>query len=196
VGKLIISAIIIPTLILVGGVMYVAQKNSQNQTKEADVNVGVVEKPNNQEQSRIIDSTVGWKAYRNEEYGFEIRYPADWLFNKENTSSYGPADFFEIIYAPMYKDSIPIRKSWIDVTIIPASNATGRPTFLKCMQILIVEGTKFCKFKEYFEDHIIITAEAERHGIFFTFRLVAEIKNYSYEEQIFNSIISSIRFTR
>jgi hypothetical protein len=174
--------------------MYVVQKNSQ--TKEADVNVEVVEKPDISRSPQITDPAADWQTYQNKEFGFKIRYPADWLFNKENASSYGPADFFEIIYAPMYKDSIPIRKSWIDVTIIPASNATGRPTFLKCMQILIVEGTKFCKFKEYFEDHIIITAEAERHGIFFTFRLVAEIKNYSYEEQIFNSIISSIRFTR
>jgi len=192
--KFLISTIIISTLILIGGVMYVVQKNSQ--TKEADVNVEVVEKPDISRSPQITDPAADWQTYQNKEFGFEIRYPADWLFNKENTSSYGPADFFEIIYAPMYKDSIPIRKSWIDVTIIPASNATGRPTFLKCMQILIVEGTKFCKFKEYFEDHIIITAEAERHGIFFTFRLVAEIKNYSYEEQIFDSIISSIRFTR
>jgi hypothetical protein len=45
--------------------MYVAQKNSQ--TKEADVNVGVVEKP-----------SLSWKTYQNKMYDFSLSYPPDW----------------------------------------------------------------------------------------------------------------------
>lgn len=37
-----------------------------------------------------LSPTVGWKIYRNEEYGFEFRYPTTWQFREgEHTVQFG-----------------------------------------------------------------------------------------------------------
>jgi hypothetical protein len=60
--------------------MYVAQKNSQNQTKEADVNVGVVEKQD-----------YKWEIYKDKFNRFEFSYPSSengWVKAYEKYNSY------------------------------------------------------------------------------------------------------------
>ncbi|MEA2097726.1 MAG: PsbP-related protein [Patescibacteria group bacterium] len=40
------------------------------------------------EQKAVQDETVDWKTYRNEKYGFKVKYPADW--KEENNRLYSP----------------------------------------------------------------------------------------------------------
>jgi hypothetical protein len=42
------------------------------------------------------DETADWKTYRNEQYGFEIKFPADYVIVKENRTG---ADFYPENYA-------------------------------------------------------------------------------------------------
>lgn len=35
------------------------------------------------EEKEVEDETADWKTYRNEWYGFEIKYPEDWIFNQD-----------------------------------------------------------------------------------------------------------------
>jgi len=34
------------------------------------------------------DETVGWNVYRNEEYGYEVKYPKDWVYKEYNNAIY------------------------------------------------------------------------------------------------------------
>ncbi len=41
--------------------------------------------PQTEIQSQITDETADWKTYRNEEYGFEFKYPTEWVV-RDNSS--------------------------------------------------------------------------------------------------------------
>lgn len=43
------------------------------------------------------DEMVDWKTYRNEEYGFEVRYPANSIFEDRGASVSGEIRFFSTI---------------------------------------------------------------------------------------------------
>ena len=36
-----------------------------------------------EQEKEIVDEAADWKIYQNEEYGFEIKYPKDWIFNTD-----------------------------------------------------------------------------------------------------------------
>ncbi len=71
-----IILIIAGVLVLAGGGFYLYQKsNSKNQNTESPVQ--------NQQQT-AADETANWKTYKNDQYGFEVKYPSDWetkIFN-------------------------------------------------------------------------------------------------------------------
>src|SRR3989344_3791543 len=75
---LIVAAILI---VMVAALVYVVltQKNLST----------VVE---NESQSSSSDETADWKTYRNEEYGFEFRYPEEWTLmdRQSNLIDFGP----------------------------------------------------------------------------------------------------------
>jgi len=39
--------------------------------------------------SAVADPTAGWQAYKNDKYGFEIKYPKNWKFGEDNTTPTG-----------------------------------------------------------------------------------------------------------
>ena len=71
-----IVILIVVVLIVAGGVGYYIYKTSQEQKEQ------------------VVDETADWKVYRNEEYGYEIKYPQDWKTKERSLmSDSGHRDF-------------------------------------------------------------------------------------------------------
>lgn len=88
-----IIAIIVAVVVLIGaGVGYlVVKKRTPITTPET---------PAVSTQETITDETTDWKIYRNEEYGFEFKYPPTWfIFESSNYVNLSDYD----IYAPEYE---------------------------------------------------------------------------------------------
>jgi len=64
---------VIVGLLILGGLVYGGIWFWNDKNKEAVVPTFT---------PRVIDETAGWQTYRNEEYGFGLKYPSDWKFSQ------------------------------------------------------------------------------------------------------------------
>lgn len=79
VKKQLIFILLISTLILNGCNFVVLSENNENE------NV-ILNPPTADEESQENIDTSGWEIYRNEEYGFEFKYPKEWEVFKQAES--------------------------------------------------------------------------------------------------------------
>ena len=83
--KILILAAIFILAALVGGVLWVAKEKSERMALEKQNKERTAQMQNKQDEPKQLDNfgqnsdidTSNWKMYRNEEYGFEVRYPED-----------------------------------------------------------------------------------------------------------------------
>ena len=84
-----IALIIILVILAGGGYFLLSQKSKvESQKEEAKIEQNVVAETQEQtptakvESQAVMEETADWKTYRNEEYGFEFRYPQNWEVNQ------------------------------------------------------------------------------------------------------------------
>jgi hypothetical protein len=65
------------------------------------------------EKLRIEEETANGKAYRNGEYGFELKYPTDWKIREIPSSFLGGGRVSAVYFIPSnYKSPLPIISPW------------------------------------------------------------------------------------
>lgn len=97
---------------------YISIKNGKIQEPYDKVYLGI---PQN---SEIAD----WKTYRNEEYGFEIKYPPDWNFKKypahSTTNSFGLFQPLFLIYKEGPKQAEAYMEAWDEVELLVVATSS------------------------------------------------------------------------
>ncbi len=152
--------------------------------------------------SSIVDETANWKTYKNEKYGFEAKYPKNWVAQDKLPQKPKEAVFSENL--EISNNSLPeIPKFilWInpmgfgllpsDIVYKLASTEEGKLKIINRREIPPKrEGMS------NIDGHIIINSETFKFGqdrYIFMFDFVQGGENY---EPILNQILSTFKFTQ
>jgi hypothetical protein len=128
----------------------------------------------------VTDPTAGWKTYRNEEYGFEFKYPYNWSVTVgQGLDVYlrktGSDDFPEIsINLIQLVSSLDLKNSREETIKIDDENATKTSG----------ESTKLADGSNWFLVRIIVSHNSKTY----------EIQADNFDEVLLNQILSTFRF--
>lgn len=95
-----ILLVVVAVLAISGGAYYVSSKKNNNAAEQPQAEQKQGETVTNSTQS-IESELADWKTYRNDEYGFEMKYPNTWAF-KELLGGY--PDSFSIMFEAPKED--------------------------------------------------------------------------------------------
>ena len=88
--SIIIMISVILVLIIVGGGFWIVKNQGKNNNKEVLQEEALIQ---NKQESNIGEiDTSNWQVYKNEEYGFEVKYPEGWKAKKFKSSCLGLGD--------------------------------------------------------------------------------------------------------
>ncbi len=153
--------------------------------------------------SVVADATAGWQTYRNEEYGFEVKYPNDWSHGTDVMSEYFGKSFNEnsvdfncsfgvsVITNPDYLKSAYPNNKQVSVSIgsIPAIKIEGLSGGINYGDYLIKGNTQNNSFEitETIEK-IIINKDGDKVAF-------GTVNNQGCINT-FNQILSTFKFTQ
>ncbi len=99
----------------------------------------------------IVDATSDWKIYRNEEYGYKVKYPRDWAAEKisERSSSFYKTDAPQDLYGkPAFPITITIENNPQQLPIDQWIEQNKEDLILSEKESIIIDETPGVKFIE------------------------------------------------
>ncbi len=158
----------------------------------------------------IGDETAGWKTYRNEEYGYEVKYPEDWInfgellggFNITSPIIDGRADN-RIQVIPNKREGPESNREYIDNMIegntIPGYNELNRKKEITINGIKgyeIIWNMLDSETKQLEEGSLYIWLEAPdtNEARFIVLRFDGKGSQYPVRFQTFNQMLSTFKF--
>ncbi len=127
------------------------------------------------------DETADWKTYRNEEYGFEMKYPANWVLDERGVT--------ELVYLFNFGESGWPNSNKLALEVGPESFIAQfykHPEKICTESALSNEGAYRCEGTDF------IYVEAEHNGKFYLWSVFGE-KGLE-KIKIFEKILSTFRF--
>lgn len=187
--KAVVSVIIVVIMAaLLGAVGYFIFKNPLPVAQEPTPSPPIQNQATPSTPTSSADETANWKKYRNEKYGFEVKYPPGWHVNSEfpdvEIVSVQKTQYIQGVGYPQFG------AVWMVIHPIPCKNecSNGEEVVDVGASKLVVEITKT---KAYHAADISATVT---YAI--TFSYWKGDKNESMYRQVFDQILSTLKFIR
>jgi len=136
----------------------------------------------------FIPDISDWQTYRNEEFGFEVRYPPDWTVNENGLVSLGKKSLDVAILVWDNGSKEYVEEQWQSVPCAPGGDSGCAPLENKEMKTIEVNGnTVYWKIDGYNQIHAYIPNEQKNKTV--------EIYTVNLRNRdIFDQILSTFRF--
>lgn len=197
------AGIIVAVVVIVaigGGIYWIFSQQQQPVTPPPTV----TEEPKIPEPP--TDETADWKVYRNEEYRFEVRYPARWfhqvtgggmmtpagvMFSDKSLEFYNPAPG---VYPEKYINVVLYRTSeTIDEYFI--NDLAGKKANTEFQKEIQISGQRGITAKSTFSKFIYLSAYTKKGDFVYIFESPISNKEvYTEVEGMFNLIITNFKF--
>lgn len=140
----IVSIIIILLVVFAGAIFWVRNY------RKADAPVKIEEEAKqegNEQQKQKID-TSNWKTYRNEEFGFEMKYPEDWIIDTKRSNK-NKIVFSPIKGIPGSIEAINFEKNTGKLTLeqIIKKKKESFNDVIKKEEFLMINGERACRIE-------------------------------------------------
>lgn len=142
-----------------------------------------------------VDETAGWKTYTNAEFGYSIKYPADWPIEPDSTATKSAVTIGNIPNEPSAGPfTVYVKKNDTDVRAFITSYRQGYPDGCGAEQEVTIDGERWIALdcKEAFAGQNKKSYFVSHNGSIFH---IYFIEGSGEINETFQKILSTLRFT-